>query len=519
MPRCEGGVGCLACWEKWRDRQKELAAERAKEKNRPPLRFRRPISGKRFLVTAAQNATPVHEDFFKALKVAAKAMDAEIVVIPLRYKNPTSTWSGSRKNEEWWGIHPKLEKDHWERGVFKKGQKNPLADYLFDGRKKLNDNLALVGDVKTQPTAQSPLTRFESLTGAESCIIGHTKLQLKVVPVPTGRLPKILTTTGACTVPNYTDSKAGKLGEFHHTLGAVLVEIQSDKTFHIRQINGLKSDGSFIDLDQRYTVNGVEDAPPALGLVMGDTHARFADPDVDEATFGEGGIVETLNPQSLVFHDILDGFSVNPHHRRNPFIASAKAKSGLGNIKEEIEHVVDFLRDRVGDRNAVIVASNHDKFLTRWINDTDWKDDPVNADFYLETALMMDRSAKVTSRGVECADPFTYWLRKLGLSESVRCLATDESFKLYDIECGMHGNIGPKGAIGTLSNMSRLGVRVITGHSHTPGIEEGHYQCGTSTPLRLDYNHGPNSWLNTHCVVYANGKRSLITIVDGSWRA
>ena len=39
-------------------------------------------------------------------------------------------------------------------------------------------------------------------------------------------LPKMMMTTGSCTVKNYTDSKAGKKGEFHHTLGFVIIEIK-----------------------------------------------------------------------------------------------------------------------------------------------------------------------------------------------------------------------------------------------------------------------------------------------------
>jgi hypothetical protein len=87
------------------------------------------------------------------------------------------------------------------------------------------------------------------------------------------------------------------------------------------------------------------------------------------------------------------------------------------------------------------------------------------------------------------------------------------------IELGMHGHLGPNGARGSLRNLSRLGARVVSGHSHTPGIEEGHYQVGTSSRLRLEYNVGPSAWLQTHCVIYASGKRALLTVVDGHWRA
>ncbi len=464
----------------------------------PPKRFTRPLDSECYIITSAQNATAIEGPFFETLKVAAKHLGAELVVIPLRYKNPTSVWSRNQESDEWWDP--------------------AVVPYLFNTRKKLGPNLVLVGDVKTQPTASSPLTGFESLTGAESCIIGHPKMQFRSVPVPTGRFPKILSTTGSCTKRNFTDTKAGKLGAFHHFLGAVIVELQG-KRFHLRQINADRTDGSFTDLDKHYTPAGVKKAPPALGLVMGDTHARFTCPKVDAATFGPGGIVETLDPQALVFHDLFDGYATNPHHQGNPFVAQAKHQARLGSVREEIVHAVRFLQKRAAGRKAIVVSSNHDNFLARWIISTDWKTNPGNAAFYLETAAAMLASSKISPRGAEYADPFTYWVDKLKGSADIRCLGADESYKLADIECGLHGHQGPNGARGTLQNLSRLGARTITGHSHTPGIEEGGYAVGTSTPLKLEYTLGPSSWQNCHAVIYANGKRALILIIDGSWRA
>lgn len=468
----------------------------------PSQRFTRTLTKQRFLITSAQNATPVHAAFFRALEKAALELDADLIVIPLRYKNPTSRWTASQRGAETWAKE--------------------VEPYLLNVRRKLHPALALAADVKTQPTAVSPLSGFEALTGPESCILGHTKMQFRTVPVPSGRLPKILTTTGACTVPNYTDSKAGKLGAFHHFLGAILVELDGPR-FHIRQLNADRSDGSFIDLDRRYTATGSEPAGPALGLVLGDTHARFTDAKVDRATFGPGGIAEVLDPETLVFHDLFDGYAVNPHHHGHPMIAAAKGKAGLGDVRAEVEHAVEFVRERAGVRTggrwreAVLVASNHDNFLERWVFQTDWRT-TSNAAFYLETAQAMLRSVRMTPEGARYADPFAYWVERLKGSSRIRCLGPDESFTLGDVECGMHGHHGPNGARGTVRNLARMGVRVVTGHGHSPGIEEGHYRVATSTPLRLEYNHGPSSWLNTHCVVYRNGKRSLITVVDGRWR-
>lgn len=465
-----------------------------------PLRFFRPIETtgtSRFIITAAQNATPVHKDFFASLKVAAEALNAELIVIPIRYKNPTSRWPASAQGAEWW-----VEE---------------VQKYLYNSRKKLNPNLVLLGDVKAQPTASSPLTGFEGLTGGESAIIGHTKVQLRVIPVPAGKLPKIMTTTGACTVPNYTDTKAGKLGEFHHTLGAAMVEVKG-KTFHLRQISADSRDGSFTDLNKIFTPVGVKNAPPARGLVMGDTHVRFVCPKVVEATFGVGGIVDTLNPEYLVWHDLLDGYSANPHHLGNPFVAAAKLQSGFNNVKKEVEDTIEFLDKYTGERKSIVVASNHDNFLSRWVMREDWKRDPENAKFYLETALEMFSSTKMGETGTQFDDPFKHWVDMWSNNPRVRCLGGDESFALAGIECGMHGHRGPNGAQGSVKNLSRLGTKVVSGHGHAPAIEEGHFRTGTSTRLRAEYTEGPSSWLNTHCIIYASGKRSLITIIDGQWK-
>ncbi len=464
-----------------------------------PKRFTRVLTRKKYLITAAQNGTPVDAKFFDVLLKAAKIMRAELVVIPLRYKNPTSAWTASQQNAEWWAKE--------------------VEPYLFNVRKKLCANLVLCADVKVQPTAARPLSGFESLTGAESCIIGHPKMQFVSVPVPQGRYPKILSTTGACTQKNYTDSKAGKIGAFHHFLGAVIVEVEGKK-FHLRQINADRKDGSFIDLEWRYTQSGCEKAPPALGLVLGDSHARVTDPKVDRATFGAGGIVETLKPKELVFHDVIDCETVNPHEAGNPFLAAAKQRAIRSDVAAEIAHCVRYINSRAQGRGAVIVDSNHPDFLARWILKNDWKFlGARNGEFYLKTALAMLRSAENTPNGGKYADPFAYWAKMMGARGDISFLGPNDSHLIGGIECGLHGHRGPNGVRGTMHNLARLGVRVITGHSHAPGIEEGHYKVGTSTPLRLAYNLGPSSWLNTHCGIYANGKRSLITIIDGKWRA
>jgi hypothetical protein len=448
-------------------------------------------------VTAAQNGTPVHEWFFKSLLVAAKHLNAELLVIPIRYKNPTSRWTLSQANAETWDA--------------------PLAPYLYNGRRKLNANLVLLGDIKTVPTASSPLTGFDAISGGESAILGHTKLQLKVIPTPSNKLPKILTTTGAVTVPNYTDSKAGKIGEFHHMLGAVIVELE-DKVFHMRHISADTKTGEFTDLVTRYSPTGTSRAARPLALVMGDTHVDYIDKKVERATFGPEGIIDVLNPENLVWHDLLDGYSCNPHHGKNPFNRVAKRQADRDDVGEEVRRAVEFVKKRTtGDRQSVVVASNHNDFLQRWIVSTDWREDPTNAEFYLTTALQMVKGTSLNDSGTTYPDPFAYWVNRAG-HPKIRVLAVDESFQLGGVDLGQHGELGPNGARGSITNLRRVGARSIIGHSHSPGIDEGAMQVGTSTRLRLEYNSGPSSWLNAHAVLHADGKRQLIFIIDGQWR-
>jgi hypothetical protein len=251
---------------------------------------------------------------------------------------------------------------------------------------------------------------------------------------------------------------------------------------------------------------------------MGDTHVYFADQSVVKATFGQGGMVDILKPQTLVWHDVLDGYSVNPHHHGNPFVSVAKMSSGFGNIRKEVEETIAFVDKMTGPRKSVIVDSNHDDFLSRWISGTDWRHNPANAAFYLETALRMVENTSMGPGGSVTPDPFHLWVEKLSKNNGVRCLAPDESLLIGGIECGMHGDRGPNGSRGSIKNLARLGARTVIGHAHSPGIFEGCYQVGTSTPLRLEYTHGPSSWLNSHVVIYASGKRSLLTVIDGEWK-
>lgn len=478
----------------------QAAVDRQGNVDTAPKVFKRALGkAKKFVITSAQNATPANAEFLESLEGYCKRNDAELVVIPIRYRNPTSVWSESQQDAEWWD--------------------EKVVPYLCNQRKKLCENLVLLGDIKTTPTAEMPLSGFEGITHGESGILGHSKMQLRSIPTPSHKLPKIMVTTGSVTKPNYTDTKAGKKGEFHHVFGAIVVEIVGKK-FHMRQINACK-DGSFIDWDTEYVGDQARPAARAAALVMGDSHFQFMDPDVGRATFGKDGIIEQLAPEKLVWHDVLDGYSRNPHHEGNPFAEIAKLQHDMADVEKEVLETTLFIREQTQKHNceSVIVPSNHDDFLRRWIMNTDWRRDPLNAEFYLETALVMVKSVRMGPGGTSYVNPFTHWVKTWAGGSNIRCLGMNDSCMVKGIEVGMHGHKGPNGARGTLRNLSQIGVKSVTGHSHQPGIINGAYQVGTSSRLDLEYAEGPSSWIHGHVVIYANGKRSHVFIIDGKFKA
>lgn len=449
----------------------------------------------RYIVTTAQNATPVDKNFWQSIIKCAEHYSAEIIVIPSRYKNPTSQWTTDLNDHEWWDA--------------------PVLPFLVKGNIALHKALMIV-NTKVQFTASNPLASMETLTGDKSGIVGHPRVAQKSVATPQNKHPKMMYTTGACTVENYTDTKAGHIGRFNHSFGALLVECADDR-FHVRQLSAMKN-GSFCDLNMEFTPDGCATAKRPLGLVMGDTHWCKIDPKVKAATFDRGGMIDFLRPRNLFWHDLLDQYARNHHHKNNWIVDYKKNRTGQDNLTQEIHDTLDgLINSTPSDCNSLVVSSNHDRALARWLLEANFKTDPINARLYLKlSAMMIDYLEKNDFKGI---DPFILYAREYvqNSDKKIVFLEGDESFMLNGVEHCLHGDIGTNGSRGTTRNLSRIGVKVTKGHSHTAEIIDGCYSVGKSTG-KLEYEAGPSSHSNTHCVQYYNGKRALITIINGKWK-
>lgn len=459
---------------------------------------------KRYLITAAQNNTPTHAGFFAAMQSYAKANDAEIVVVPFRYRNATSKWTEKQAENDFWAeeLAPYMQGRY---GYMRSGKGARLR--IFKPlRRPLGKNLTLMTDVSIQPTAHNPLSGMEVFAGASNVIFGHAKRALQVVPTGT-RQPRVMWTTSACTVANYTDTKAGKRGKEHHVIGALVVEVEDNGIFFARHVSANR-DGSFTDLAFRYTAEGVSVAPRAASLTLGDYHSGREDEGVLGAT---ERLVELVRPKYILVHDLFDGQARN-HHEKS---GRARFRARFDTVRVEVTHAVGSL-NRVagwggGNHKVVVVRSNHDEHLERWAEEFKPNEDPVNVPYWHE--LRAREFAYQIEHG-HFPDLFALEAERLGVSKQVRFLKRNESFRLLGVEGGFHGDFGNGGSRGNTKAYTKLGVKVTKGHDHTPAIMDGVYSVGVTAQLDHGYNKLPSTWMHAHVLLLADGKRQLLIVVD-----
>ena len=439
----------------------------------------------KFIFSWCQSETEIHQGFMTNIEAYAKEIDASIHIIAGRYKNPTSIQSNKNTKEK-----EKNLSNTWHPRVLK---------YLDANRHKIHENLCLLSDVKIQPTASTPLSGLNSLTGIESCIIGHPRVHLKSLPILDGYPHKLLLTTGSVSLENYTDTKSGKKGEFHHTLGFVIVELDGDD-FHIRQVQ-CSEDGSFYDLKYFVSDGEVMLHAGVECIVFGDLHLGETNEDVLYTSFG---LANYLKCNDIILHDVFNGHSISHHERNQPFQLLKREDEGTNSLSFELWEMVQFFQ-MYSDYNFIMVRSNHDEFLDRWLNDVDWRKS-LNKREYLELSnlLMNDEDGN----GIIPA-----YIKEFS-TENVRCLGIDESYRVQEWECGMHGHLGSNGSRGGVIQFKNLNTKNVTGHTHTPCREDGHCSVGTLTHLRVGYNKGASSWMNSNFVIYPNGKGHHVHIIN-----
>lgn len=463
----------------------------------------------RFLLTSAQNNTPVHEGFWHNLLAYATYIDADLMVATFTYNHNSFGQLSTKRGRN------KRQGDLWydER----------IREFFCDDSVEIAPGLVWCGEMNILPTAVNPLSGLETYTQRKSGIFPAAKLDMKSVASGKTEPTKFNYTTGTVTKRNYIQKKAGQKAEFHHCYGALIVEVNSDGEWWVRQVIADR-DGNFYDLEVEVRDGNVRHGGHnAAAIVWGDVHADLVDPQVADACWGENGLLELLTPEKQFLHDLLDFRRRNHHDRGNPHIAFRKYVEGEESVEAEVQVTADLLRHKIyrEDVETIVVDSNHDNAFMRWLREADYRQDPVNAIYFLENQMRVYKAIRNREDDFHLVE---WALRRKGIPKDIRFLRQDESYVVLPeigggIECGMHGDLGPNGARGTPNGLKRIGRRACTGHTHSAGIYDGLWVAGLAAMLDMGYNVGPSSWSHTMIVIQPNGKRQMVTIWNGKFRA
>jgi hypothetical protein len=467
---------------------------------------------KRFILTSAQNNTPIDQVVWNNLLALAEHYDARLIVGRYVYnldalgqrgqeKEANDLAKKSAKAERWWAAE--------------------ITPYVLDERFKLAPDLEWCGNMNILPTAVRPLGDLHNYTGTRSAIFPHPTIALESVPTGKHEPTKINYTTGAVTEPNYIQRKAGQKAEFHHTLGALIVEVDESGDWWARQLNA-DHDGIIYDLTIKVEDGLITERQPAEAINWGDIHVSQLEDWMKEACWGQNGVIDALRPRYQFMHDTLDFSSRSHHDMRNPHEMFRKFVESADSVEDELIECRDFLHYAYRQFcQTVMVDSNHDNALTKWVRDASHKSDPVNAIFYLKLELALHEAIATRQDDFHALE---WALRNVGLQGDFRFLRTDESFVICDqhgngIECGNHGHLGANGARGSDAAYVKAGRRMTIGHGHYALIWQGLYRAGVQAALDHGYNVGLSSWSQSMVITYPNGKRAICTFRNKKWRA
>lgn len=468
------------------------------------------LEGKRFLFTVAQNNTKVHSEFWETLVRMSKKLEAKLYVAKLTYNK--NGWQRITKFSETVDGTADSEGLWWD---------SRLSDYWLTEQVKVAPGLVFCGELDILPTAKMPLQGLDNYTGPSSAIVPHVKMQMQSLATMKGLPAKLMYTTGAVTLRNYIQRRAGQIAEFNHVFGALYVEVADDGTWFVRQLNS-DENGIVYDLDRAW--GPTWDCPASD---FGRPYVNFGDVHVEKSKIAHlwtaDNIIKTLNPEKVFLHDLLDMESRNHHNLHDPhFLVSTIGRSVEEDVALAAAQLLAWIED-FPDTQFCVVRSNHDEALQRWVKFGSKFTDPVNLRYWHELntyalkAIEEKEDYDIFREALERAEPNLKKHRES--SKRLRFIKEDESVILRGIEFGMHGHLGPNGSRPSPKSFRQLGCRANTGHTHAAGIIDGIWTAGVLGDLDMGYNSGPSSWSCSHIVTYPNGKRSIITHQNAKWRA
>lgn len=395
------------------------------------------------------------------------------------------------------------------------------------GEVKLNDNFH-ISDFPVTAKQINPITGVGAvIQGKGSMVFASPKQSLEFESVSSGeKYPHAGMSTGAITLPNYKSTRGNSqrsawIAEKHHKMGAIIVEIDDNKTYHFRQIS-FDNDGGFHDLGLYYVNNNItlseskalkkEDKPI---MVRGDYHVGHHD---EAAVIGSEEIAKLTGIKTVFDHDFVDGSFCNPHESDN-LIASVRNQSTYArSAKDELALVgQEIVRALKTFETQYLIDSNHHDFLSRWLQKGAFFKEPHNYEVGIVLANELIKGRDPLIEGLKLFGNIPNF-EKLVKNKKLIFLSKKEDKKYKDLHVGTHGHLGRNGK----RNPNKAGLekgygKGIFGHSHTSGILRDIIQVGCLEKLRPGYNNGPSGWIHNVALAYPDSSVQLINIIFGKY--
>lgn len=447
-----------------------------------------------YILTVAQNNTDVDPVFLGALENFAKHNDAKILCAKMTYNKNGFAIAQDATD----GIY-------YDPAIVK---------YLVEGQISLGGKIHFIGQANVSPTAKNPLSSFEAITPVGvSVIIPASKIALKCTAALKGGQGKILFGTGCITKRNYILRKAGAVAASTHNIGALYVSVAANGSFVARQLELMEGSNGFYDENRFYHYDNDKSTDmlqAATAIQFGDIHAE---------KLPESGLtrliaqIEKYAPENVILHDVMDFSSRNHHNVKDcAFMFTQHIKQNT--VRRDIITVSNIIQAiaEAGSHEKLavhIVESNHDLAINTWLKNEDFKEDPINATLYLQCMLALYQH--IENESPSSFNMLKYATTKIGGldDDNVIFHDTDESVIIAGIEMGNHGHTGANGSRGSPAQFAALGVKMNTGHTHTPSIVGGCYTAGCCE-LEMGYNVGPSSWRLANILTWPNGQRQVI---------
>ena len=424
---------------------------------------------KKVIVSTVFSGEEYDKKAFKLLKGMAKHMNADLRLLYVH----------TNKNKR-----------------FTEEQLEELDPYLVQNLTFTHDENAICKSINVRNSCKRPLTNIEKISDDYKLIVvSSSKQQCKILPYDTNETFKVAYSTGSIskfdyknTITAYVDQKFNKCGavvlEYNDTLKRYLprnIEIVNDEIYDENLV-------FYIDNENvKYRKTTVD------AMVLGDLHL----PEEDFiSVMTSVSQINAYKPKYVLIGDWCSFNSIN-HHESNKYLN--KVMYYQQSLEDELEESTAKLNkfvDMTEDCEFLIIHSNHDEFLDKWLNSGEIEKDKQNAVTGMKLYLSY----------AEHKDPYF----RYSLDKRIKFLKKGELFSINSVVLSNHGHVGLCGSKANSATYVKTYSKSITGHTHSPKIEDSNYTVGTCSKLNLTYTNHLSNWAFANALVHKNGVVQLI---------